>query len=59
MRRLTGCGKGATDKMISMIATTILMAIIVVVSRSIGASDETTLLYCVILLSGGLAGIKK
>ena len=45
--------------MISMIAATILMAIIVVVSRSIGASDETTLLYCVILLSGGLAGIKK
>ena len=59
MRRLTGFGKGATDKMVSMIAATILTALIVVVSRSIGASDETMLLYCVILLSGGLAGIKE
>jgi hypothetical protein len=42
-----------------MIAASILMALIVVVSRSIGVSDETMLLYCVILLSGGLAGIKE
>ena len=45
--------------MISMIAAIILIALVTLVSRSIGASDETTLLYCVILLSGGLAGIKN
>ena len=45
--------------MISMITSVILMAVVAMAANSIGASDELALLYCVILLSGGLAGIKQ
>lgn len=44
--------------MISMICCVILMAFVATTAKSIGVPDETILLYGVILLAGGLAGIR-
>ena len=44
--------------MISMFCCVIWMAIVTMTAKSIGAPDETILLYDVILLAGGMAGIR-
>jgi len=45
--------------MISMICCVILMAVVTIIAKLIGVSDETILLYNVILLAGGMAGIRE